>query len=442
MKFGCRPLRFWKRWRSVMTDVSAMQLTQVNTMLATVRWMHRVRLYPTCAQARRLTFMLDVTRRLYNAALQQRSDAFRLRRLSVTLKMQYAELTSLRPEDPALRSIYRECEDAVLRRLHLAFQAFFRRCRDGETPGFPRYKSASRWSQLEFPHGDRALNLDVDQRRLRVPGVGSIALRKGRCVPKYGRAFLVVKNSRWYAVFECSRDPVPMASTGRSVGVDRGVRVLAATSEGRLIPNPRHADRLRSRVELHARALAAATVRDKIGRVVNRGDKLRVKALRRLARAKEREANARRDNAHKVALDLIRRYDLIAIERLSVRNMTRSARGSASEPGRNVAAKTALNRALLDAGFGMLGTLIREKAAWAARVVISVNPKYTSQTCAECGRVAKESRHGARFICVHCGHDADADTNAARIILARAVQSAPMSELLPGSARFLRHGAA
>jgi putative transposase len=100
--------------------------------------------------------------------------------------------------------------------------------------------------------------------------------------------------------------------------------------------------------------------------------------------------------------------------------MTRSAKGTIEEPGTNVRAKSGLNRALLDAGFGMLETLIREKAAQAARTVVSVNPRYTSQTCAECGHVTKASREGSQFACVRCGHQADADVNAARVILLRA----------------------
>jgi putative transposase len=227
--------------------------------------MHRVRLYPTAAQDRRLEYMLHATRHLYNAALQERRDAYRMRGVTVTAKMQYAELTALRADEPGIASVYRECQDAVLHRIDLAMQAFFRRIKRGETAGYPRYKSAARWSQLEFPHGARALKLDAQQRRARVPGVGAVALRKGRVVPTFGRAFIVRKNERWYAVFECERDPAALPRTGHVVGVDRGVRVLAATSDGELIANPRHADRLRSIVEQHAVALDGALSKTRAG---------------------------------------------------------------------------------------------------------------------------------------------------------------------------------
>jgi putative transposase len=168
--------------------------------------------------------MLDVTRQLYNAALQERRDAYRMRGIPVTFKMQYAELTALRKPDSRLdrrlAAVYRETEDAVLHRLDLAMQAFFRRCTRRETPGFPRFRPAARWKQLMFPHGDRALKFD--RGRVIVPGVGKVRLRKGRAVPAFGRAWIVEKNARYYACFECEREAVPLPATGMLLGVDAG----------------------------------------------------------------------------------------------------------------------------------------------------------------------------------------------------------------------------
>jgi len=376
--------------------------------------------------------MLRVTRELYNAMLQQRRDVWTTRRMSFPSKQQYAEITELRAADTRFAAVYRECEDAALRRLDLAFAAFFRRVKAGEKPGYPRFKPARRWNQLEFPHGDRALRFDEAQRRVYVPGAGFVRLRKGRAVPEFGRAFILTKNGHWYAIFEAHRAPQPLPATGRRVGLDRGIRALVATSDGELIGNPGCADRGRSQVELHARALDALTEKDSFGRVLNARDPKRVAAARRLSRAKEREANARRDALHKVSRAIVERYDVIALEDLRLRSMTRSAKGTLDQPGTNVRAKAGLNRALLDAGLGMLATLIREKAAWAVRTVISVDARYSSRTCARCGHVASESRRGTRFACVSCHHEDDADKNAARVILSRA-ESPPMRA--PGTAR-------
>src|SRR5260370_17794193 len=125
-----------------------------------MRWMHRVRLYPTALQGERVQFMLDVTRQTHNALLDERRYALKARGIRVTAKVQYAEITALRAEDARFASVYRECVHAVLHRLDLAFAAFFRRVKRGETAGYPRFKSAARCKQLEFPHAPPPLNLD------------------------------------------------------------------------------------------------------------------------------------------------------------------------------------------------------------------------------------------------------------------------------------------
>jgi len=161
-------------------------------MLGVVKRIERIRLYPTTRQAAAMAVMLDVTRELYNALLEQRREAYRLRKITVTAKMQYAEITALRAEDGRLRAVYRETEDAVLHRLDLSMTAFFPRCKLGETAGYPRFRSWQRWQQLEFPHGNRALRFNHGQQRVNIPGVGAVKLRKGRQVPAtYGRAWAV-----------------------------------------------------------------------------------------------------------------------------------------------------------------------------------------------------------------------------------------------------------
>jgi putative transposase len=393
--------------------------------------MQRVRLYPSATQVARLRFALDVTCQLYNALLDQRRYLWVSRRQRITGKAQYAELTALRAEDARIAAVYRECQDAVLHRLDLAYAAFFRRCGNGEAPGHPRFKPASRWKQLEYPHGDRALKLNAAQDRVRIPGVGTVALRKGRVIPSYGRAFVVEKNGRWYAVFECSREPEPLEPSDKILGVDRGIRVLAATSEGAQLPGAQAAERHRRVVTQLARELDAATQKDARGRCLNRLDRVRKKAVLRLARAKEREANARLHRAHEVALQLVRSAGVIALEALRLRSMTRSAKGTLEKPGRNVRAKAGLNRSLLDAGFGLLRRLIGEKAAWAGRRVIEVEARFSSQECSRCGHVAAGNRRRRCFSCTRCGFATHADVNAALVIRRRA-QWALMSEPYPG----------
>ena len=372
--------------------------------------------------------MLDITRELYNALLEERREAYRRRGIRITTKQQYTELTSLRTPghriDGRLQAVYRECEDAVLHRLDLAFAAFFRRIAHGETPGYPRFKPATRWEQLEFPHGSRALKFNTPQSKMTVPGVGAVRLRKGRAVPTFGRAWLVRKNERWYACFEYERETSPLPESHRVVGIDRGVHVLAATSDGLLIDNRAFGERNRNRIARHQRHLERLTERDAAGRVRNRHDSQRKAAALRLARAKEREANRRHDYLHKAARSIVSGAGIIALERLSLRAMTRTAKGSIEEPGRNVAAKAALNRKMLDAGFGQLHRLIAEKAEETARRVVLVDARFSSQACSRCGHVAKENRRKRRFACLRCGFCCHADVNAALVIRWRAQLSA------------------
>jgi putative transposase len=152
--------------------------------------------------------------------------------------------------------------------------------------------------------------------------------------------------------------------------------------------------------------------------------------VQRLARAKEREANARLDALHKASRAIVDSADVIGAEKLNLRGMTRSAKGTIQKPGKNVAAKAGLNRALLDAGFGILRRLIGEKAESAVRRVVDVDARYSSQECSSCGTIAAKSRRRRRFVCIACGFARHADLNAALVIRGRA-QLALTSEPYP-----------
>ncbi|TAM58550.1 transposase [bacterium] len=377
--------------------------------------MERVRLYPTRRQVEALERMLDVCCELYNALLEERREAYRRRGVRISAKQQYAEITALRSPihrlDGRLAAVYRECEDAVLHRLELAFQAFFRRVKHGEVPGYPRYKSRRRWDTLEFPHGDRALVFDAEQCEVRVPGVGSVRLRKGRRVLPYGRAMVVRGAGRWYALFECEREAQPLPPTGKVVGLDRGIAAFVASSDGALYDHARIERRQASAVRRKQRAIARCKRRSVRQR----------RRYRDLARAKDRQRWSRRDWHHQLSRAFVNAYDGIALERLAVKNLLRSARGTVEQPGRNVAAKSGLNRSIADAGWSQFANMLVSKAEEAARTVVFVDPKYSSQECSCCGHVASENRRSQpAFLCVVCEHAENADVNAAKVILKRA----------------------
>jgi putative transposase len=199
----------------------------------------------------------------------------------------------------------------------------------------------------------------------------------------------------------------PKPFTNAAVGLDRGVTHLIADSDGRFVDNIRPLQASRDKLTAAQRDLARK----------KRGSHRRRKAVARVAVLHRKVSDVRKDHLHKVARSYINAYDLIVVEDLKVKNMTRSASGTLEEPGTNVAQKSGLNRSILDAGWGVLLELIRQKAEEAVVEVVEVNPRNTSRTCHACGHVAAGNRDGEAFRCQRCGHSAHADTNAAQNIL-------------------------
>jgi len=317
----------------------------------------------------------------------------------------------VRAEFHDVRAVFQEIEANALRRVDLAMQAFFRRCKTGAIPGFPRFKAKHRYDSFEYPHGNRCIKVDREVHTVTLPSVGPIRFRDARGVPP---SFTVVKIMRklgaWYACFETVIEPKAYLPSNREIGVDVGVANLAVTSDGVFLENPRYGQRYRVRVERHQQALSRT----------KHGSKRRRKAIRVLARAKSREADARIDTAHKASRKLAECADVIVFEDLRIANMVRSAKGTIEEPGKNVAAKSGLNRVILDAAWRRLMDMTVYKAEEAGGVVAFVNAKNTSRTCSGCGHVSKHNRlTQAEFLCVGCGHAEHADVNAAKNILGR-----------------------
>jgi putative transposase len=213
---------------------------------------------------------------------------------------------------------------------------------------------------------------------------------------------------RWYVVLSCDGVPAePLPATGAVTGIDLGVASFLTTSGGTHIPNPRHLAASAARLTRAQQALSRC----------QRGSKRRRKARERVAGVHRKIRRQRLDFAHKTARKLIRDHDLIAHEALRTGNMTRSASGTLQTPGTNVAAKTGLNRSILDAGWGVFLNVLRAKAESAGRLIVEVDARHTSQRCAQCGHTATENRVSqALFRCQSCGHAAHADQNAAENI--------------------------
>ena len=370
----------------------------------------RLLLQPTTRQRVAIERLLDGQREFYNAALEQRRGAWRWERRSVSRYEQFRELTGW--DHPVLEFGVVPAR-GTLARLDRAFAAFYRRCRTGDRPGFPRFKAKARFNSVDY--GDRSCwAYRPESSRVSFMGVGAVRFcPHRRKMPGGARTCVLRREGRRFAahvVFEVDQ-PEPRTPTGRVVGIDVGVEELVATSDGELITNPRH---LR-----HSAERLAAAQRLVAGR--KRGSHRRRKAGARVAAVHRKIAHQRRDVHHHISKALVARYDLIVHEALAITNMTRRPAARPNLEGgydpNGAAAKSGLNREILAAGWGQLLRMLSYKAEEAGRELIAVDPRHTSMTCTVCGHVDGGNRSGAVFRCLRCGHQAHADVNAAQNIL-------------------------
>jgi putative transposase len=376
-------------------------------------------LRPTGKQAAALEACLEDTRQLYNAAMEERREAWRKGRHAITFYSQDAQLKEIRAADPERYGRWSfSCERAAIKRLDLAFQAFFRRCAIGEKPGYPRFKGRGWWDSIQWlDHGhgcrwDSAPHPSVT--RVYLMGVGHVRVHQHRAVQ--GRVKTITtkrENGRWYVILSCDDVPAePLDRVGAHIGIDMGVASFLTTSDGTHVPNPRHLAASAERLATAQRNLASK----------KHGSNRRKKAVAKVARLHGKVRRQRLDHAHKTALALIRTHDLIVHEELQVTNMTarpgpRPDGGGGHQPN-GAAAKAGLNKSILDAGWGIFQRILTAKAESAGRTVIAVDPRHTSQRCAQCGHTTPGNRvTQAEFRCLACGHHAHADVNAARNIL-------------------------
>jgi putative transposase len=383
-------------------------------------------LEPTVRQRRLLSEVLAKQCELYNAALEERRGRWRWNRESVSYFDQCRTLTGLREVRPDVLVCGVTVCRGTLKRLDRAFAGFYRRCRTGQTPGFPRFKSAPRWDSVRW-EDTNGWRLQEHRKHLHVHGLGDTRVRLHRPVRGTPKAITVRREGRrWYVTVRCVDVPVRrLASTGREVGLDVGIASLVATSDGEQVTNPRWASTAADRLAAAQRSLAAK----------QRGSNRRRRAVERVAGCHRAVRNQRLDHLHKLSRRLVDDYDLIVYEDLGVAGMTRRPTPRLDPDGtfapNGAAAKTGLNRSIHDAGWATLVAMLAYNAEDAGREIVAVRAAYTSQTCAECGHVDAANRPTqATFKCVRCGHTDHADLNAARNILrlGRSQRSSPAAQ--------------
>jgi putative transposase len=356
---------------------------------------------------------------LYNAALEERREAWRQRKSSISYGTQSAQLKEIRAGDRDGQGRHSfTAQQQTLRRLNVVFQAFYDRCRAGQEPGYPRFKPYGRFDQVMFVAGDgakwQAANGD-GWARASLQAVGVVKVRQHRPVRGTVKTLQLKREyRRWYVIVVTDCEPVPLPAARREVGVDMGVARLLTTSDGEVIPNPRF---LAASAEIIA-DLQARKDRARLGS----GNRTRLR--RKLVREWRKVRNRRRDFHHKTARALVGTYDVVVLERLRTANMTRRprprpdpARSGTYLPNR-ASAKAGLNKAVLDAGWAQFTTILTGKAEEAGRRVIFVNPAGTSIACHLCAARCTRPRQDTVICPVH--GSMDADVNGARNVYARA----------------------
>lgn len=353
-----------------------------------MRQMMKYRLHPTTAQTTALEAQRGEACRLYNAALQERRDAYRATGASLTYYDQANQLKAIRGEGACELANYSACQD-ILRRVDKTFKAFFRRVKARQKAGYPRFKSRTRFDSYTFPsYGD---GCRLTGTRLYLQGVGHVKVKLHRPVQGTIKTVTVKREAgRWYACFSIEYEPVSLPETDARVGLDVGLLSFATLSDGTTIENPRHYRTAQAKLRVAQRRVARR----------KRGGCNRRKAVVLLQKAHAHVRNQRADFHHKAARRLVNSYGVIAVENLNIKGL----------------AGGMLAKSVNDAGWSGFIAKLSYKAAEAGRTLIQVDPRGTSQACL-CGAEVRKTLTQRWHQCEACGLSAARDHVSAQLIL-------------------------
>jgi putative transposase len=309
----------------------------------------------------------------------------------------------------------------ALKDLERAYQNFF-----AGRAGFPRFKRKGQSERFRYPDAQQ-FKIDQANSRIFLPKLGWLRYRNSRDIPGEARNITVSQSgSKWYASIQTMRDVGPAVRAATAIGIDLGLARFATLSDGSFYAPLNSFKRHEIRLRRYQRAMSRKI------RFSNNWEKARSKVRTLHVRI----GNARRDYLHKTTTTISQNHALVCIEDLRVRNMSKSAAGTAEQPGKNVRAKSGLNKSILDQGWFEFRRQLHYKLDWRGGILVTVAPHHTSQTCPACGHVAPENRRTqAHFQCVACGHEGNADVVAAINILERGRRLIACGEARSGPGR-------
>ena len=290
-----------------------------------------------------------------------------------------------------------------LKDLERGYKNFFQK-----RAAFPRFKKRGQNDAFRYPQG---VKLDQTNNCIALPKLGWIRYRNSREVIGEVKNVTVIQScGKWYVSIQTEYEvPEQVHKAASMVGLDAGVTKLATLSDG-TVYQPVNSFKASQR--------KLAMLQRQLSRKVKFSASWQ-KQKKKIQRLHSHIANIRRDYLHKVTSEISKNHAMIVIEDLKVSNMSKSAKGTAERPGRNIRAKSGLNRSILDQGWYEMRRQLEYKQLWRGGQVLAIPPAYTSQRCACCGHTAKENRQTqSKFVCQVCGYTENADINGARNILA------------------------
>ena len=359
-------------------------------------------MYPTPAQAEQMLMHCAHARYVWNLAVEQHSHWRRWRQAAPGFAEQCRQLTEARRDSGWLGAGNADLQQQALKDFAKAKNARF-------TSGFgePTWRKKFRHEGFRVIGTDRVPEHNTDgspklnaktgkqvmgrsvvvqklNRRwaqVKVPGCGWVRFRlsaqgKGAVLPDAKTFRVTFRNGQWHIAFAVIPEPTPAPRTGDVIGMDRGVTITAALSDGRKLNCPQLTVKERAQIRKHERRAGRA----------KKGGPEKAAEYAKVAKLKAREANRRKDWCKKTSTMLARTYDLVRFEKLNIKNMTRSAKGTVEQPGKRVAQKSGLNRAILAQGWGLLRQRTEHKAPGR---VEDVPAPYTSLRCSACGWIDK-----------------------------------------------------
>lgn len=356
------------------------------------------RIYPTAKQERALNATLDECRWLYNLFLEQRISAWDERQEGRSLYDQLGDLPALKRDRPTLTNAHSQVLQNVGVRIDLAFKAFFRRCKNGEKPGYPRFRGRNRYDSFCFPQYGNGCKLEGHQ--LYLSKIGTIRVVLHRPLEGAPKTACVRRSStgKWSVTIACEWKPTALPETPEQVGIDVGLTTFAAFSTGETIANPRF---------LRAEEKSLAKAGRRLAKEAN-GTPQRKKRRKVVARVHERTGWRRKDFAHQHSRRIVNRFQVIAVEDLTVNRMVHNH---------------CLAKSISDAAWAEFASMLSVKAEWAGRSFVAVNPAYTSQDCSQCGHRQVMPLSERIYRCPCCCLELDRDLNAALCILRLGLQA-------------------